>query len=368
MAKLKIHSLSKSFGNTRVIDNISFAVNEGEFCILLGPSGCGKTTVLRLIAGLEKQDEGEIYIGGTEVSNVTPRERDVAMVFQSYALYPHLSVYENLAFSLRIQKRQKKEIDIKVREAAALLDIKELLDRKPKELSGGQRQRVAIGRSIVRDPKLFLFDEPLSNLDAKLRGSMRVELAKLHEKLKATTIYVTHDQVEAMTLGEKIVLFDRGAIQQIGTPEDVYERPSNLFAATFVGIPPINLMEGIIGVHRDNVFFGSGKLRIELGARKGLKQYDGKEITLGIRPESLTPGDGPLRGTVELTERLGPETLLYVISDDRRFIAKTPPDFQAEKGEDISLSLRERGIHCFHQGRRIEGEVSDHEEAISTDF
>ena len=368
MADLTIHNLSKSFGTTRIIDNISFTVHEGEFCILLGPSGCGKTTVLRLIAGLEKQDEGEIYIGDKEVSNVTPRERDVAMVFQSYALYPHLSVYENLAFSLRIQKRRKQEIDIKVREAAALLDIKELLDRKPKELSGGQKQRVAIGRSIVRNPKLFLFDEPLSNLDAKLRGSMRVELAKLHEKLKATTIYVTHDQVEAMTLGEKIVLFDKGAIQQVGTPEEVYERPTNLFVATFVGIPPINLIRGDIVVNQDNVIFGSGKLRIDLGVRKGLNQYDGKGITLGIRPESLTPGDGPLRGTVELTERLGPETLVYVISDDRRLIAKAPPDFQAEKGKDISFSLCERGIHCFHEGRRIEAQLSAHKDIITTDF
>ena len=242
MANLKINSLNKSFGTTNVINDISFEVKEGEFCILLGPSGCGKTTVLRLIAGLESQDEGEIFIGDKEVSNLTPKERDIAMVFQSYALYPHMSVYDNMAFSLNMQKKARQEIDNKVRETAALLGMEELLDRKPKELSGGQRQRVAIGRSIVRDPKLFLFDEPLSNLDAKLRSSMRVELARLHETLKATTVYVTHDQVEAMTLGEKIIVFDKGKIQQTGTPDDIYNRPANLFVASFIGTPQINLV------------------------------------------------------------------------------------------------------------------------------
>lgn len=353
MSDLKVKNLSKSFGNTRVINNISFEVQAGEFCILLGPSGCGKTTVLRLIAGLEQQDDGEIIIGDREVSNITPKERDIAMVFQSYALYPHLDVYENLAFSLKIQKRQKQEIDIKVKDAAELLDIKELLKRKPKELSGGQRQRVAIGRSIVRNPKLFLFDEPLSNLDAKLRSSMRVELAKLHQKLKATTIYVTHDQIEAMTLGEKIVLFDKGIIQQIGTPAEVYERPSNLFVATFIGTPQINLINGHISVKHDNVLFKSGSLMIDLGDNKALKQFVNKEVTMGIRPESLTPRDGPIKGTLELIEHLGPETLVYVGFDRARLIAKAPPDFQAKHGENISLAISDRGIHFFYEGERI---------------
>jgi ABC-type sugar transport system ATPase subunit len=353
MSNLKIQNLKKSFNSTPVINNISFEVPEGEFCILLGPSGCGKTTVLRLIAGLEQQDEGDIFIGSREVSGLSPKERDIAMVFQSYALYPHLNVYENLAFSLKIQKMPKQEIDGKVKETAELLGIRELLDRKPKELSGGQRQRVAIGRSIVRNPKLFLFDEPLSNLDAKLRGSMRVELAKLHQKLKATTIYVTHDQVEAMTLGEKIVLFEKGTIQQIGTPEEVYERPSNLFAATFIGTPQINLINGHIGSDKDSVFFKSGEFMISLGDNRELKQYDGKEITMGIRPESLTPGEGPIKGTLDLIEHLGPEILVYVGFDNTKLIAKAPPDFQGQQGENISLALSDRGMHFFYGGERI---------------
>ncbi len=353
MANLKIKNLKKSFGSNTVINNISFEVSEGEFCIFLGPSGCGKTTVLRLIAGLEQRDEGEIFIADREVSNLTPKERDVAMVFQSYALYPHLNAYENMAFSLKMQKRPKEEIDKKVRETARLLDIENLLHRKPRELSGGQRQRVAIGRTIVRNPKLFLFDEPLSNLDAKLRSSMRVELAKLHQKLRATMIYVTHDQIEAMNLGEKIVLFDQGIIQQIGTPEEVYGKPSNLFAATFIGSPQINLIKGCIVVNGGGIFFKSGELMINLGSREELKKYSGNEITMGIRPESLTPGDGPIKGSLELAEHLGPETILYVRHDNTRIIAKAPPDFQKNRDEKISLTLSGTGIHFFYKEKRI---------------
>jgi multiple sugar transport system ATP-binding protein len=353
MAGLKIKNLKKSFGKVTVINNISFEVAEGEFCILLGPSGCGKTTVLRLIAGLEQQDEGEIYIADREVSNLTPRERDVAMVFQSYALYPHLNVYENMAFPLKMQKKPKEEIDKKVRDAARLLGIEGLLHRKPRELSGGQRQRVAIGRAIVRSPKLFLFDEPLSNLDAKLRSSMRVELARLHQKLKATMVYVTHDQMEAMTLGEKIILFDQGRIQQIGTPEEVYEKPSNLFVATFIGSPQINLINGYIVVNGERVFFKSGSLMIDIGFREGLKKYAGHEITMGIRPESLIPGEGPIKGHLELIEHLGPETLIYLRTNTTRIIAKAPPDFQKKRGEKISLALSDRGVHFFYRGKSI---------------
>jgi len=353
MASLKIKNLKKSFGKVTVINNISFEVREGEFCILLGPSGCGKTTVLRLIAGLEQQDEGEIYIADREVSNLTPRERDVAMVFQSYALYPHLDVYENMAFPLKMQKKPRAEIDKKVRDAARLLGIEGLLHRKPRELSGGQRQRVAIGRAIVRSPKLFLFDEPLSNLDAKLRSSMRVELARLHQKLKTTMIYVTHDQMEAMTLGEKIILFDQGRIQQIGTPEEVYEKPSNLFVATFIGSPQINLINGYIVVNEGRVFFKSGSLMVDLGTREELKKYTGHEITMGIRPESLIPGEGPIKGYLELIEHLGPETLIYLRTDTTRVVAKAPSDFQKKRGEKISLALRDRGVHFFYRGKSI---------------
>lgn len=353
MASLKVRNLKKSFGATRVINDVSFEVQEGEFCILLGPSGCGKTTILRLIAGLEQQDEGEIFIADREVSNLTPRERDIAMVFQSYALYPHLNVYENMAFSLRMQKRSKEEIDRKVREAAALLGIEELLYRKPRELSGGQRQRVAIGRAIVRKPKLFLFDEPLSNLDAKLRSSMRVELAGLHQKLRATIIYVTHDQVEAMTLGEKIILLDQGMIQQVGSPEEVYHRPSNLFVATFIGSPQINLITGYLTTHEGRMIFKSGEIMIDPGSIKGLEKYRGHEVTMGIRPESLIPGDGPIRGELELVEHLGPETILYARVNNLRLIAKAPPDFQKKRGEGIRLTLSGTGIHFFYNGKRI---------------
>lgn len=353
MANLIIRNLKKSFGNTKVIDNISFDVSEGEFCILLGPSGCGKTTILRLIAGLDQQDEGEIFIADREASSLTPKERDIAMVFQSYALYPHLNVYENIAFSLKMQKMRKQEIDRKVKKTAKFLDIEGLLKRKPKELSGGQRQRVAIGRAIVRNPKLFLFDEPLSNLDAKLRGSMRVELARLHQKLKATTVYVTHDQVEAMTLGEKIVVLDQGTIQQIAAPDEVYHKPSNLFVATFIGTPRINLIEGHIYSSEGKVFFRSGDIVINLGFREELIKYTDQEITMGIRPEALFPEDGPIRGSLELIERLGPETLLYVRTDNTRLIAKASPDFKGHKGREISLALHDTGIHFFQNGQRI---------------
>jgi ABC-type sugar transport system ATPase subunit len=353
MANLKIQNLSKSFGNTEVINNISFDVHEGEFCILLGPSGCGKTTILRLIAGLELQDRGEIFIGDKEVSNLTPKERDIAMVFQNYSLYPHMNVYENMAFSLKMQKRPKNEIDATVNKTATLLGLEELLARKPKELSGGQRQRVAIGRSIVRNPKLFLFDEPLSNLDAKLRGSMRVELAKLHQKLKATTVYVTHDQIEAMTLGERIILFDRGTIQQVGTPAEVYHRPSNVFTATFIGTPQINLLKGFISLKGENVIFNSDEIGIDLGNKQKLNKYSNQKITMGIRPEALTPGKGPIRGRLELIEHLGPETLLYVQVNDTRFIAKAPSDFQGKIGDNISLKHGDMGIHFFYDEKRI---------------
>ncbi len=353
MASLKIKNLKKSFGNTTVINNISFAVNEGEFCILLGPSGCGKTTVLRLIAGLDRQDGGEIFIDEKEVSELSPKERDVAMVFQSYALYPHMSVYENMAFSLRMQKMPEDLTDKKVREAAGLLDIEALLNRKPGELSGGQRQRVAVGRAIVRNPRLFLFDEPLSNLDAKLRNTMRVELAKLHHALKATMIYVTHDQIEAMTLGEKIVLFNNGVIQQIGTPKEMYERPSNLFAAIFIGSPRINLIEGRLVTEKNTLFFQSEGLMIDVGTREELKAYSEKNITMGVRPESLTPGDGPIKGDIELIEHIGSEALVYLMAGNSRLIVKTPPDFNDKTGRTISLKLNTAGLHFFYEGTRI---------------
>lgn len=353
MAGLFIRNLKKTFGRTTVLDNISFEVSDGEFCILLGPSGCGKSTVLRLIAGLEQADEGEIFIGGEEVSNLTPKERDIAMVFQSYALYPHLNVYDNMAFSLKMRKIPRPESDRKVKEAAALLGLTELLRRKPRELSGGQRQRVAIGRAIVRNPKLFLFDEPLSNLDAKLRTAMRVEIARLHRTLGSTVVYVTHDQVEAMTLGQKIVLLNEGKIQQTGGPSDLYERPNNLFVAAFIGSPQINVVEGKLMDSDGMLSFRSDAFTMDVGHRRELRRYAGHEVAMGIRPESLLPGKGPITAQVDLVERLGSETIVYAMTGDIRLAARVPADYAVSDKRMISFSLHKQGIHFFHRGQRI---------------
>ncbi len=353
MAGLKIKELRKTFGRTTVIDNISFTVAEGEFCILLGPSGCGKTTILRLIAGLEQQDKGNIYIGEQEVSNRTPKERNIAMVFQSYALYPHLNVYDNMAFSLRMKKTPGHEIDAVVKKTAVLLGIADLLRRKPKELSGGQRQRVAIGRAIVRNPSLFLFDEPLSNLDAKLRTVMRIELAKLHQKLESTIIYVTHDQTEAMTLGQKIILLNNGVIQQVGTPDDLYARPANVFVAGFIGSPQMNFIEGSVVLKDEKEFFTSPACTIGIHNRPGLKDYIGKNIIMGIRPESLIPGEGPLTARIELVEHLGSETIIYSRTSGIGITARILSGLRGREGEDITFSFDNKGIHFFHDGIRI---------------
>jgi len=352
MAGLRIRNLRKSFGGNVVIRDISMDVPDGEFCILLGPSGCGKSTILKLISGLERQDSGEIFIGEKEVSELTPKERDIAMVFQSYALYPHLDVYENMAFSLKMKKMSGQEIEKKVRDVAELLEIEDFLRRKPKELSGGQRQRVAIGRAIVRSPKLFLFDEPLSNLDAKLRASMRVELAKLHRKLKTTVIYVTHDQTEAMTLGRKIVLLKEGEIQQADSPSEMYESPANLFVASFIGSPQINTVEGTVEISGKEIYFRSSAFstRVE---EESLREYSGKTITIGIRPESLMPGGGPLKGNIDLIERLGSETILHTVVGGSRLTARILSDTDKKSGEEIAFSLNAKGVHFFYEGKRI---------------
>ncbi len=352
MAGLRIKNLTKAFGGRKVIDNISFEVSEGEFCILLGPSGCGKSTVLRLIAGLEPQDNGEIYIWDREVSGLSPKERDIAMVFQSYALYPHLSVYDNIAFPLKLRKMPGQEIEKKVQAAARLLDIGSMLRRRPKELSGGQRQRVAIGRAIVREPRLFLFDEPLSNLDAQLRSSMRVELAGLHKKLGITTVYVTHDQIEAMTLGQKIVVIEGGVIRQVGTPREIYDEPANIFTASFIGTPSINLIMGRLVKKGDEILFRSDELELSLTG-EGFERYTGEVVTAGIRPESLGPGDGRLHGRLEHIEHLGSETILYVRSGEMRVTAKAAADFEGKTGENVSLAVNTADVHFFLDGDRL---------------
>jgi ABC-type sugar transport system ATPase subunit len=354
MAELNIENLSKSYGANKIIEDISFTVRDGEFCIVLGPSGCGKSTILRLISGLELQEGGTIYIGNEEVSGLTPKERDVALVFQSYALYPHMSVYDNMAFSLKMKKVPRSEINSKVIEGAKLLKIDDLLQRKPKELSGGQRQRVAIGRAIVREPQVFLFDEPLSNLDAKLRNAMRVELVRLHSKLNTTVVYVTHDQVEAMTLGQKIVLLNEGKVQQTGTPAEIYDMPANLFAATFIGSPQMNILDGRIERRGDKLLFSSERISLDVSLRKNLEEYAGKTVTAGIRPESLLPGNGPLTGKVELIEHLGSEIILHARIDEKTIIARLSPDIDKREGDDISLSLAGKGVHFFFMGERIQ--------------
>ena len=354
MAGLRVENLTKIYHGATVVDRVSFTVAPGEFCILLGPSECGKSTILRLIAGLEEQEGGNIFIGDRDIGVLNPRDRDVAMVFQSYALYPHLSVYENIAFPLRVRKLPAGEVDRRVREAAALLEIAELLPRRPREISGGQRQRVAIGRAIVRSPRLFLFDEPLSNLDAKLRAAMRVELAALHRRLQATTLYVTHDQVEAMTLGQKIVLMDKGAVQQIGSPRDLYERPANLFSASFLGAPPINLFTGrLVTGSGDGMTVRLPDFQVNAGRRANLAPYVGEEVTVGIRPEAVRIGTGSLQGILEHIEHIGSETILYIRMGADRIIARAAADFSSPLGTTLVLDFDPPSLHFFRQGQRI---------------
>ena len=330
MNALGIQGIKKRFGHILALDDVSLEISPGEFCVLLGPSGCGKSTLLRIIAGLEEMDAGEIIIGGHRVTGLEAKDRDIAMVFQSYALYPHLTVHENLAFPLRVRKVPKAQIDAQVREAARLLRIEDLLDRRPRELSGGQRQRVAIGRAIVRRPRLFLFDEPLSNLDAQLRLAMRAELARLHRHMGTTIIYVTHDQVEAMTLGTQIVLMNAGQFEQVGSPAELYERPRTRFAATFIGSPSMNLIEGKT---KEGLFHGSGLL-LEVAGPDG-------DDTLGVRPEDLEiVKGGPWRGTVDLVENLGSEALIYVRCGEVILVVRVQGRTKLTPQQNISLSPR----------------------------
>jgi ABC-type sugar transport system ATPase subunit len=349
--------LSKRFGATEVLRDISFEVADGEFCILLGPSGCGKSTVLRLIAGLEQPSAGEIRIGAGRVEHLPPRDRDVAFVFQNYALYPHMTVFANLAFSLRLRRAASSEIESKVRDAARLLEIENLLDRRPQGLSGGQRQRVALGRAIVRQPKVFLFDEPLSNLDATLRASMRVELARLHRRLQATIVYVTHDQAEALTLGEKIIVLNQGAIQQIGSASDIYQKPANILVGGFVGTPQMNFLEGTLDESGDYLQCGNMRLDLANALKKKFPQLAGRPLTIGIRPEDLQPvdaGTGWIRGEVELVEDLGSDRFVHVKWNHTDLIARAGREVSFRAGDAIGLNASPEQIHVFQDGKRIE--------------
>ena len=332
MSNVSLRNLSKSYDRTKtIIDNINLEISDKEFIVLVGASGCGKSTILRMIAGLEDITKGEILIGDKVVNNVHPKDRDIAFVFQSYALYPHMSVYDNIAFGLKMRKTDKKVIDEKVKEVAKVLDLTQYLDRKPKQLSGGQRQRVALGRAMVRNPKVFLMDEPLSNLDAKLRVQMRSEIKKLHRKLDTTFIYVTHDQTEALTMGDRIVVLDKGVIQQVDTPKNIYSNPANTFVAGFIG--QMNFIDAKI----ENGFLTFSGINIPLSDDLKSKLGDRAELTLGIRPENMTSGDYKLTVEVDISEMLGSEKIAYFNIQDKKCSAKLSPDY--EIGEKIELSL-----------------------------
>ena len=352
MASVSIRKVDKAYGATSVMKGIELEVADGEFVVLVGASGCGKSTLLRMIAGLESISGGEIAIGGERVNELEPRERDIAMVFQSYALYPHLNVRRNLGFSLALRQKPPAEIDAQCRQTADVLDLGQLLERFPRQLSGGQRQRVAMGRAIVRKPRVFLFDEPLSNLDAKLRIAMRTEIRALHQRLGATSIYVTHDQVEAMTMADRMVVMNDGRIEQVGAPLDVYDRPATLYVARFIGAPSINVLEGV--VEAPGVLRTRGGQRMPLAA--GAAEV-GHELAVGVRPEHLSlVADGPLTGSVSVVEHLGHETYVYVDTADDRLCALADRALRLAPGAAVTLAAAPEALHLFDRasGRRIE--------------
>ncbi len=353
MANINIKNINKYFGKVHVIKDISLDIKSESFTVLVGPSGCGKSTMLRMIAGLEEINSGTISIDGQIVNDLPPKERDIAMVFQSYALYPHMTVFDNMAFGLKLEKRSNDEINERVNDAAKILQIQNYLDRKPKQLSGGQRQRVAIGRAITRKPKVFLFDEPLSNLDAALRVQMRVELAKLHDQLNATMIYVTHDQTEAMTLANDIVVLDQGIVSQNGTPMDLYNSPKNLFVAGFIGSPKMNFIESSVISKNSNSseldILGSGKLSIP----KVLSNIsEGDKIKIGIRPEHLEINqisDVVWEGKVFVVEKLGSGTFLYLEKDGEPLVVQTDGDTKIKVGDTIKVGINSSRCHIFNE-------------------
>ena len=360
MASLTLKNVTKAYPNGFVaVKDFNLEIADKEFVIFVGPSGCGKSTTLRMIAGLEDISSGELYIDGKLVNDVEPKDRDIAMVFQNYALYPHMTVYDNMAFGLKLRKTPKEEIDKLVQEAARILDLSHLLDRKPKALSGGQRQRVAMGRAIVRNPKVFLMDEPLSNLDAKLRGQMRIEISKLHQRLQATIIYVTHDQTEAMTLGTRIVVMKDGVIQQVDSPQKLYDNPDNKFVAGFIGAPQMNLIDATVGKEGTDVTLSFDGHTIALPGEKGKALEDGgyigKAVTLGIRPEDLHDEEAFLEAspksvidaTIRVYELLGAEVYLYFDINETNCTARVNPRTTARPGDTVKLALDLKKIHVF---------------------
>jgi len=357
MAEIELRDVVKRFGKIMAVDRMNLTVKDKEFLALVGPSGCGKPTTLRMIAGIEELTGGDIYIGDRKVNDVPPRDRDIAMVFQNYALYPHMSVYKNMAFGLRLRKFSRDEIDARVREGARILGIEELLRRKPKELSGGQRQRVAMGRAMVRKPQAFLFDEPLSNLDAKLRVQMRGELARLHEQLETTIVYVTHDQIEAMTLAERIVVMNEGIIMQMGTPREVYNNPRNLFVAGFIGSPAMNFFDVRVMERNGSLFLEgeSFKMAVPKSLRDRYHKVKNQKAILGVRPQHIFdkeikgqfPGGEPLRATIEVVEPVGSEVILLASCGSAQLTASVDPETRAKPHDEIEFLVDMNRMHLF---------------------
>jgi multiple sugar transport system ATP-binding protein len=363
MASITYDHVWKRFGDVVAVQDLDIQIDDKEFLIFVGPSGCGKTTSLRLLAGLEEISEGNIYIGDRQVNDVPPKDRDIAMVFQSYALYPHMTVYDNMAFGLKLRKTPKAEIDQRVKEAADILGIGNLLDRKPKQLSGGQRQRVAVGRAIVRDPAVFCMDEPLSNLDAKLRVQARAEISKLHQRLETTFIYVTHDQVEAMTMGTRIAVMRDGLLQQVDTPKNLYDLPHNVFVAGFIGAPSMNFFDATLTSNDGKVFMDAGYFRLELPEEKAnvYRQFAGKQIIFGIRPEDIhdptwsPPGISRalVDGQVDVTELMGNEVIVHVQVGDSILLSRVDPRTDFRVGDSVSVAMNLDNIHVFDRETEV---------------
>jgi sn-glycerol 3-phosphate transport system ATP-binding protein len=361
MADIHIRDVRKSYGLTEVIKGIDCHVGDGELLVMLGPSGCGKSTLLRMVAGLERISEGEIAIGGLVVNKLEPKDRNIAMVFQNYALYPHMSVFDNMAYGLKIRGLSKPEIEKAVREAAGILELTPFLDRRPRQLSGGQRQRVAMGRAIVRDPQVFLFDEPLSNLDAKLRNQMRIEIRKLQSRLGVTSLYVTHDQVEAMTLADRVMVMNGGVAEQIGTPMEIYARPASTFVAGFIGAPPMNFLPAEIGADNASALLPGG---VSVALPQGLAQgMAGRAVTFGVRPEHLHlapagTGDAAITLQIDLIEALGADTVVHgrVAGSNTELLARLPGSTQVALGQSLTLYPHGGELHLFdpETGRRLD--------------
>jgi len=358
MASISLRNITKVYpGEVTAVSDCNLEINDKEFVVLVGPSGCGKSTTLRMIAGLEEISSGELYIGDRLVNEVQPKDRDIAMVFQNYALYPHMTVYKNMAFGLELRKMPKAEISDRVHEAAKILDIEHLLNRKPRALSGGERQRVALGRAMVRNPAVFLLDEPLSNLDAKLRASMRTELIKLHQRLETTFVYVTHDQTEAMTMGDRIVVLNKGFIQQVDVPQVLYDAPCNEFVAAFIGSPQMNFLEAELNAEGPSYYLAVGDDKLSIPADKvkdSLKDYIGKKVKLGIRPEDISEdaaaiserSESVVGVSVEVVELMGNEVYLYLRYGDAHLTSRVPPT-NTRPGDDIKVAFNMNKMHLF---------------------